>query len=292
LVRVVLITALLFLGGAPIAPEPTPPASVSQAVRISLPSVVWIPDGRYTRGSTDVDVAYAVSLCQDGVSAAQAQILCHPESFHDETPTQRVYVGAFGLDRTEVTVAAYRRCVRAGRCTPSTISAEDERLSQPQHPVTGVTFGQAVRYCAFVDGRLPTEAEWERAARGSDGRRFPWGDHYNDRLANFGGARASEVLDGYRYAAPVGSYPDGASPYGILDLAGNALEWTADLHASDTYATSSAVNPRGARSGGQRVIRGGSWGWPAFAHRTTHRSLLGEGYSSPDLGFRCAYDRP
>jgi len=289
-VRAILITALLFLGSARVAPEPSPPPGTPTVVRTTPPAIVWIGDGRYVRGSTEDVVAHAVELCRRTVRGAQAQMMCHPENFRDETPPQRVYVSAFGIDRTEVTVAAYRRCVTAGFCTPSTISAEDERLALPEHPVTGVDFRQASGYCAFIGGRLPTEAEWERAARGDDGRRFPWGDHYNDRLANHGHFDLENVVDGYRHAAPVGSFPDAASPFGVLDMAGNAFEWTADLYAPDTYSRTSTVDPRGVTSGGQRVVRGGSWRWPAFMMRTTHRFYYGDGHEAPDLGFRCAYD--
>jgi len=288
----VLLTVLLFLGGAPVVPEPTPSANASQAVRMAAPTVVWISGGQHVRGSTDADLDYAVTLCQETFHGPDSQILCHAENFRDETPTQQVHLAGFGIDRTEVTVAAYRRCVTDGACTPSTISAEDERLALRTHPVTGVTFAQAVRFCGFVGGRLPSEAEWERAARGGDGRTFPWGNHYNDRLATHGGIHTESTVDGYRYAAPVGSYPDGASPYGVLDLAGNAFEWTADLYASDAYTTTSPVHPRGPRTGGQRVVRGGSWRMPAFMLRAAYRWKVGEGQSAPDLGFRCAYDPP
>jgi formylglycine-generating enzyme required for sulfatase activity len=252
---------------------------------------VWIDAGRFVRGSDEADVEAAVRFCERTMDPLEAQVICHPETFHDETPTQRVRLDAFGIDRTEVTVAAYRRCIGAGVCTPGSVSAADDRLSLPAHPITGVDFHQASRFCAWVGGRLPTEAEWERAARGHDRRRFPWGDAYNDRLANHGGGfRQVDPVDGHRFAAPVGSYPDGASPYGVLDLAGNAWEWTADLFAADAYVVTSPVNPRGPASGAQRVVRGGSWRYPPIALRLAHRNRLGEGESQPDLGFRCAYD--
>jgi formylglycine-generating enzyme required for sulfatase activity len=282
----------LFIGGAPVGPPASPPRGAPSTARIARPPIVWLEATQFTRGSTEEDIEYAVELCVRTTPRVHAQLLCHPETFAHETPPQRVHLDAYGIDRTEVTVEAYRRCVIAGVCTPSRIAADDERLGLPDHPVTGVDFGQASRYCEFVGGRLPTEAEWEHAARGHDGRRFPWGNFYNDRLANHSQLGLESAVDGYRYAAPVTAHVDGRSAYGLLGMAGNAMEWTADLYASDAYTTSSAVNPRGARAGGQRVVRGGSWRLYAFALRATHRFQAGAGQAAPDLGFRCAYDPP
>jgi formylglycine-generating enzyme required for sulfatase activity len=287
----------LFLGSAPVRPDPVPPPSASTSVRVTRPPVVWIPAGRFQRGTREDELLDIVELCLRTVGALRAAATCQPEYFRGETPAQEVHVGAFGIDRTEVTVVAYRRCVAAGRCTPSDISAEDERLALPDHPVTGVDFRQASSYCDFVGGRLPTEAEWERAARGHDRRIFPWGRHWNDRLANGGGVlggldELGVPVDGYRFAAPAGAFADGASPYGLLDMAGNALEWTSDLYADDTYATSTSVDPTGASSGALRVVRGGSWRMPGFMLRTANRMHTGDGHTAPDLGFRCAYDPP
>ncbi len=281
----------LFIGGAPVREPASPPPGAPGTTRIARPAIVWIESGSYVRGSTEADVEYAVELCQRTTPRAHAALLCHPETFAHETPPQEVHLHAFGIDRTEVTVRAYRRCVTAGVCTPSRIAADDERLGLDEHPVTGVDFTQAARFCAFVDGRLPTEAEWEYAARGHDRRRFPWGNFYNDRIANHAQSGLESTVDGYRHAAPVDAHPDGRSPFGLLGMAGNAMEWTADLYAADAYSSTTSVNPRGARVGGSRVVRGGSWRLWAFGLRATHRFQIGSGQAEPDLGFRCAYDR-
>jgi formylglycine-generating enzyme required for sulfatase activity len=254
---------------------------------------VWIEGGWFHRGS-DADALWeAQVLCRRDHPGMLGEQICDEQVFFaPETPASRVWVSAYGIDRTEVTHEAYDRCVRANRCPPPRTSARDPRVSQPNHPVSAVTWAEAQGYCAFVDGRLPTEAEWERAARGHDTRAFPWGNVYNPRLANHGGVMGrAEADDGFRHAAPVGSYPSAVSPFGLLDMAGNVWEWTADRWEPEAYRMYGRVDPIGPRTGGERVIRGGSWRAPAFQLRVTHRFLLAEGSSQPDVGFRCAYDR-
>jgi formylglycine-generating enzyme required for sulfatase activity len=279
---------LFFFGGAPVDEEPVPPAGASQTVRVTRPDIVWIEGGAYTRGSDTRAVAEAMELCERTSPGPSPEELCFLDLFADETPEQRVWVSAFGIDRTEVTHAAYRRCVVQGVCAPPRASDADTRVSLPTHPVAGVTFAEAATYCAWIGGRLPTEAEWERAARGNDQRRFPWGDVYSPHLANH--RTRDGVRDGWDYAAPVGSYPAAASPFGVLDMAGNVWEWTADLYWPEAYASEMTVDPRGARTGADRVIRGGSWFFPAYTLRTAHRARFPEGLARFDVGFRCAYD--
>jgi formylglycine-generating enzyme required for sulfatase activity len=191
----------------------------------------------------------------------------------------------------EVAQADWRRCVRAGECHPARVSEADTRLGRPEHPVAGVTWDEARRYCAWVGGRLPTEAEWERAARGGSARRFPWGNRLDERLANHGRASAEpEEADGHAYAAPVDAYPDGKSAHGLLQMAGNVWELTADRYAGDAYAKGEQTDPRGPREGEEHVMRGGSWRSPAYTLRVTHRASLKDGESRPDVGFRCVYD--
>jgi formylglycine-generating enzyme required for sulfatase activity len=157
-------------------------------------------------------------------------------------------------------------------------------------PVAGVTAEEAEAYCAFRGGRLPTEAEWEKAARGTGRRRFPWGRTYHARLANHGRPPVrADPSDGFRFAAPVGSFPDGASPYGVLDLAGNVMEWTASRPSTPDF---DALGYAGADPAMHRIVRGGSWGHPAVDLRVTHRGVLRAVASHPDLGLRCAYDPP
>jgi serine/threonine-protein kinase len=198
----------------------------------------------------------------------------------DERPARHQLVAGFALDRTEVTVADYARCVAAGRCAVSAVSAAKE----PQLPVSFVSFSDASAYCEFVGKRLPTEAEWERAARGEDGRRYPWGDHFDCARGNFGnfagdGRCAEEGAPGHPVA--VGSYPAGASPFGILDLAGNVWEWVAGRYDYRPLARPEL-----------RVLRGGGccsiFGLP----RASDRLALPLSYRDNDIGFRCAKSLP
>jgi formylglycine-generating enzyme required for sulfatase activity len=291
----------LYFGNAPIVEPPTAPAPGSRdAISVAPRDVVWIPAGSFVRGSDEREVLYAVELCTRQTEPFDAHTPCSPDFFVHETPRERVWVSAFGIDRTEVTQEAWRRCMRAGECTPPESSDADNRLAHPTHPVTKIDFADAAHFCAWVGGRLPSEAEWERAARGHDGRRFPWGRHYNDRLANHGRGRSDRVggrpsgrkdlVDGYRDLAPVGSFPDAASPFGLLDMAGNVAEWTADVYSPEAYLTSGRVDPLVEGAVGLRVARGGSFFSSGYTLRVSYREAVPEGETFVDLGFRCAYD--
>jgi formylglycine-generating enzyme required for sulfatase activity len=203
------------------------------------------------------------------------------EGDDDEKPVHTVNLDAFYIDKYEVSVAQYQKCVDAGACAePFTWPA----FSEPNAPVVGVTWNDAANYCAWAGARLPTEAEWEKAARGTDGRTYPWGDQDPDcSLGNhwFGEEQcAGKPVD-------VGQYPAGASPYGALDMAGNAFEWTADWYATDYYGDSPARNPKGPEAGTFKVVRGGSWDWDELTATDRHTVGLP---SDPDsnFGFRCA----
>jgi len=262
-------------------------------VALEPAAVVWIDGGHFRRGSRPEDLRTALSLCTRAYRGRADR--CSEELWALELPARQIYISPFGIDRTEVTNAAYARCVAAGACSPARVSLADDRVGRPQMPVSGVTHPQARTFCRFAGGRLPTESEWERAARGPDGRPFPWGHQWNDRLANHGAAGSQpDPIDGHRYAAPVGSYPAGASPRGVLDMSGNVWEWTADRGGSDSHDWESgpAVDPTGASSGGERMVRGGSWRSTPDALRVTTRIPVPEGTTAPDLGFRCAYERP
>jgi len=260
----------------------------AQQVRMPSRGIVWIPAGEFLRGATPEDVDYAVRLCQAAREPAEAARCAEPLFLH-EMPARRIHLSRYGIDRTEVTVGAWRRCVLAGSCAPARTRESDPRLATDDRPVTGVTYEEAADYCDFVGGRLPTEAEWERAARGDDGRRFPWGDLFNERLANHGNGRGPRGVDGFRHAAPVASYPDAVSPHGLFDMAGNVWEWTADGWDEASYSSDLSVDPRGPGPRGERMVRGGSWRASPELLRTTARVPVPAGESAPDLGFRCAY---
>ena len=218
-----------------------------------------------------------------------------------EGQKHEVTLAAFDIDRTEVRVADYERCVAVGVCTAPGFAAGDARFDRADFPVTLVRWEDAAAYCAWAGGRLPTEAEWEYAARGERRRIFPWGDAYNPHLANHGaggtGFRAfddTDASDGFAVLAPVGSFPDGATPLGVLDMAGNVAEWVSDFWGDpddDGYGYSSlpASDPRGPITGVFHVVRGGSYESAAAWVRTATRGRLFLPRAAT-VGFRCAAD--
>lgn len=221
--------------------------------------------------------------------------------FIDEKPGRIVFLPEFRIDRTEVTVRAYERCVEAGGCSAAGIEmpfVQGEKQSwsgglcnwrqagRAEHPINCVNWTHAERYCRWAGKRLPTESEWEKAARGSDRRRFPWGFdlvHPEPRtnLADQTARRTFRTLvameaydDGFAGTAPVGSFPAGASPHGVLDMGGNVAEWTADWYAA----------PK------SRAVRGGSWRALAWSARVSARASLTPETRDSSVGFRCVAD--
>jgi formylglycine-generating enzyme required for sulfatase activity len=203
----------------------------------------------------------------------------------DERPVHRVKLASFTIDRHETTQAEYARCVAAGTCRAARRypEAEGARL-----PVVGVSHADAIAYCRWAGKRLPSEAEWERAARGSDGRRFPWGDSLDCSRANFGSFIGDGPCGGVNPGRPlpVGSRPTGVSSSGVHDLAGNVWEWVADEYRP--YPGGTITPP--ANPGGEtlRVVRGGSCCSYFAMPTTTNRLAFPAGYLDRDLGFRCA----
>jgi formylglycine-generating enzyme required for sulfatase activity len=243
-------------------------------------------------GSDDGEVDYALRLCNEYYGD------CQREWFEDEQPQHTAYLDAFWIDKTEVTNAKYQRCVEAGVCqVPTTCDWGEPTygdVSKAEHPVVCVRWHDAKAYCEWAGARLPTEAEWEKAARGTGGQIHPWGNDFDGSKLNSCDVncphewRDVSANDGYIYTAPVGSYPGGASPYGALDMAGNAWEWVADGYDPGYYNQSPTRNPPGPDSGEKRVLRGGSWYIAGV--RITDRHWFLPWHGNPDVGFRCARD--
>jgi formylglycine-generating enzyme required for sulfatase activity len=216
--------------------------------------MVFVPAGEFSMGSNDGE--------------------------SDEKPVHTVYLDAYYIDEYEVTNAQYRKCVEAGVCSQPSYW-DDSGYNKPNQPVVGVNWNDAKTYCQWAGARLPTEAEWEKAAQGTDGRTYPWGNQSADcSRANYGGCVGRP--------AEVGQYPTGASPYGALDMAGNVWEWVADWYAADYYGRSPARNPQGPDSGQYRVLRGGSWSASAYSLRAAYRGGSDPADRSGSSGFRCA----
>ena len=218
-----------------------------------------------------------------------------------DKPGHEVTITGFKIDKYDVTTAQYRKCVDAGACTAARTTVPEEPHTsttetmcnwdvegRDDHPINCVDWSQAVAYCTWAGKRLPTEAEWERAARGVDGRKFPWGNAAVDcNLANYFPAGNACVGS----TSPVGSNPDGVSPYSALDMAGNVWQWVADWYDSDYYDDAPTDNPTGPETGKWRVLRGGSWVTVGMGLRCSKRGHLAPEKWDDFTGFRCAGDQ-
>jgi formylglycine-generating enzyme required for sulfatase activity len=207
-----------------------------------------------------------------------------------ERPRHRVWTDAFAVARFPVTNREYARFLEDTSAAPPPWWT-DPRFGEPEQPVVGTSWFEAVAYCDWLSAttaarhRLPTEAEWEKAARGTDGRLFPWGegDEFDCDRANTD--QCGDVV------LPVGTASDGASPYGALDMAGNVWEWTQDYYAADTYESHDGPDPQGPAEGESRVYRGGSYGnLPTLARVTNRADTYNPAVGGAGLGFRCAAD--
>ncbi len=252
-----------------------------------------VPAGEFTMGGS-ADTAF--SECQKLYIGGD----CNRDWFADEEPAHTVYLDTFYMDKYEASNAAYRECVEAGACQPPTNSSSDSRSSYygdssyDDYPVIYVTWDMANAYCQWRGARLPTEAEWEKAARGPDGLLYPWGNTFDGSKANFCDENCSlswankSYDDGYADTAPVTAFSNGVSVYGIFNLAGNVWEWVADWYDSTYYSNSPSSNPHGPSSGDTRAVRGGSWNLDGNFLRPASRYGSVPSVSLIYLGFRCA----
>ncbi len=265
-------------------PSPTSVFSIGSTKFRELDDMemVFVPEGSFEMGSAT------------GINKENEIII-----YVDEKPVHEVFLNAFYIDKFEVSNAQYKACVKAGKCDAPSDTSSDTRSSYygnpsyAEYPVIHINWYNARDYCAWAGGRLPTEAEWEKAARGTDGRMYPWGnENPSCSLVNSFNEATSKrcFLD----TKAVGSFPENASPYGALDMAGNVWEWVNDWYQEDYYSRSPVSNPSGPSSGDIKVLRGGSWyydyGWDVL--RTVYRGTSPVSNSSNDIGFRCVLPAP
>ena len=285
LVLALFFGAFLFSRSINLSRQTLPPTpeklSVIPLIEVAIPNtqkevrladgkvMVYVPGGEFLRGSLEDD----------------------PLADEDERPQHPVFVDGFWIDKTEVTNGEYQLCVDSGVCTPQ--RHQGQRFAGADQPVVGVDWFQSVTYCQWVGGSLPTEAQWEKAARGTDGRIYPWGNDFDGSRLNYCDVNCIQdwkdrrVSDGYAYTAPVGNFPAGASPYGALDMSGNVWEWTADWYDPDYYPRTEYYNPMGPAAGQQRVIRGGSWHYAGRNLRAPNRHKDVPTFRYDKIGFRC-----
>ena len=273
----ILPVALLAVAVATSAPAPKPGQPLKTKINPKDGAkMVYVPPGEFLMGTDKAELD------------AIWQRLGWKEEWKrfakDEVPMHRVRLTkSYWLYQTEVTNAMYGHFLAAtGYQKPSYWGKR--RFGRPKQPVVGVSWHDAVAYCKWAGGRLPTEAEWEYAAAGTDGRKYPWGNEAPDKTR-----AVFDLAFKTGRARPVGRLVEGASPFGARDMAGNVYEWCADRYGKDYYGQSPAADPKGPAKGKARVLRGGSWGSiPSNLRVTSRVGYLTPGFRDFLVGFRAA----
>jgi formylglycine-generating enzyme required for sulfatase activity len=288
---VVLLVLAVLAGRVWIWPLLRPPVKLkTKVLEPSGITMVYVPAGEFLMGSADSD----------------------PKADDEEKPQHTVYLDGYWIGQTEVTNAQFAKFIAAGGYSKPEYWTDngwwwkesqgitqpfywtDVQWNNPDYPVVAVSWYEAAAYAKWAGVRLPTEAEWEKAARGTDGRTYPWGNSWDTTRLNFCDRNCtvewkdSTADDGYGTTAPVGSYASGVSPYGVLDMAGNVWEWVADWYSASYYSQSPASNPGGPTWGTGRVVRGGCWDSDRGRTRCAYRQGIGPDYNDIYCGFRVA----
>ncbi|MBM4132499.1 MAG: formylglycine-generating enzyme family protein [Nitrospira sp.] len=266
LVGGVMLTGLMTLGAGEAPPGPLG--------KDGAPMVV-IPEGEFLMGSND--------------------------GAGNERPEHKVWLKRYAIDQYEVTINLYAKFLESAKRGPPPTWDDEAVTSAGNRPAVGLTWPDAEAYCKWVGKRLPTEAEWEKAARGTDGRRYPWGHmqpfvdiaNYNRGVWVSDAITLVPVTSGLEgMSVRHGTKEGGKSPYGLFHMAGNAAEWVADWYDREYYQKSPARNPTGPAAGEKRVIRGGSWADVPTGIRATVRISAEPEFQDRTIGVRCAMDLP
>jgi formylglycine-generating enzyme required for sulfatase activity len=252
--------------------------------------MVYVPAGNFWRGSCNENTS---PWCQAGAPGYYK----NEDDFYidNETPLREIYLDGYFIDTYEVTVAEFGECVAAGACIADNFGTKDDceycnygYSDRDDHPMNCVSWYGAEEYCVYVGKSLPSEAQWEKAARGTDGRLYPWGDEYPScEYAVMYGDGGYGCGMGSTW--PVGSKPKGISPYGAYDMAGNVYEWVADRYGEEYYSESPGSNPMGPGYDLERVLRGGCWYYGSGSNdlRAANRYYAYPSYDGANIGFRC-----